>query len=127
MLKVYKYSIIYAIGGACYGALEIAFRGRTHWSMVLAGGLCLTIIYAISVNSRMAFWQKCLTGGTVITAVEFITGLIVNVGLGMNVWSYAGMPMNIMGQICPLFSILWCLLCIPVVGLCKYFGRVMMR
>ena len=43
-----------------------------------------------------------------ITAVEFVFGLVFNVFLGMSVWDYSSVPGNILGQICPLFSVLWC-------------------
>ena len=127
MIKAYRYSLIYAVGGAGYGALEIAFRGRTHWSMLIAGGAALTVLYTIAVNSRRPMWQKCMIGGAVITGIEFVTGLIVNVALGWNVWNYADIPLNLMGQICPRFTLLWCLLCLPVMGLCKYMGRELLR
>jgi len=42
-----------------------------------------------------------------ITVIEFISGLILNVWLGLNMWDYSNMPGNILGQICPQFTILW--------------------
>ena len=123
MAKAYKYMLIYTVGGAGYGALELAFRGRTHWSMLIAGGACLSLLYTISVKSRRPMWQKCVMGGAAITGIELITGLIVNVGLGWEVWNYSDIPMNFMGQICPRFTLLWCLLCVPVMPLCRYIGR----
>ena len=42
-----------------------------------------------------------------ITVTELITGLILNVWLGLNVWNYSGLPFNFMGQICLQFSALW--------------------
>lgn len=127
MIKIYRYSLIYAVGSVGYGALEIAFRGKTHWSMLIVGGACLTVLYNIALKSRRPLWQKWIIGGAAITAIEFVAGLIVNVALGWNVWSYADMPLNFMGQICPLFSLFWCLLCIPVMWMCKYMGRERLR
>ena len=46
-------------------------------------------------------------GTCIITILEFITGCIVNLQLHMNVWSYAGMPYNILGQICLPYMIIW--------------------
>ena len=34
-----------------------------------------------------------------------------------NVWSYADRPLNVLGQICPLYSLFWFLLAIPGVWL----------
>jgi uncharacterized membrane protein len=42
-----------------------------------------------------------------ITAIELVFGLIFNLWLGMNVWDYSDMPFNLLGQICPSFTLLW--------------------
>ena len=44
-------------------------------------------------------------GAGMITAVELVTGLLVNRDFG--VWDYRGQPGNIFGQICPVFMALW--------------------
>ena len=46
-------------------------------------------------------------GSTIITVLEFITGCIVNLWLGWNVWDYSNLPLNLLGQICLPFSTLW--------------------
>jgi len=48
-----------------------------------------------------------IIGSVIVTVLEFITGLIVNVWLCWDVWDYSDLPFNIMGQICLPFSILW--------------------
>lgn len=55
----------------------------------------------------MLFQYQCLIGAGIITILEFITGLIVNIGLGWNVWDYSDRPFNLMGQICLQNSIYW--------------------
>lgn len=127
MLSIYKYLLVFVFGASGYGALEIAYRGRTHWTMLLTGGICFVFVYMIAQAERLRNWQKWLLGGTVITVVEFIVGLIVNIGLGWKVWSYANMPINIMGQVCPLFSLMWCFLCIPLMSLCSLVEREISR
>jgi len=109
---------VFTIGGISYGLLELAFRGRTHWSMLIAGGLSCVFLYIIAAKSREPMWKKCIMGGAVITTVEFLTGIAVNILLGWNVWSYASRPVNLMGQICPLFSLMWTILSAPVLGIC---------
>jgi uncharacterized membrane protein len=49
---------------------------------------------------------RCLVGCGIITSPEFIVGCIVNRGLHMNVWDYSAQKFNLLGQICPLFSII---------------------
>lgn len=58
---------------------------------------------------ELPFVMQCVIGAAVITLVEFVAGLIVNVWLGWDVWDYSGAPFNIMGQICLPYSALWCL------------------
>lgn len=43
----------------------------------------------------------------VITVLEFVFGLIFNIWLGMNIWDYSALPLNIMGQVCLPFTIVW--------------------
>ena len=118
-----RYLYIYMLGAVSYGALEIAFRGQTHWSMLLAGGLCLTAIYAVSRRRKASLWQLCLAGGGIITGVEPAVGLVVNRLLGWNVWDYGDVPGNFLGQICPLYTALWVLLTVPALGLCRLADR----
>lgn len=117
-----KYAILYSVGALSYGAIELLFRGRTHWTMLLAGGGCLVLIYLLD-RMHQSLWKTCLMGGAVITAVEFVTGIIVNILLGWDVWSYGQMPYNLLGQICPLFTVFWVGLSLPAVMLCRLLDR----
>lgn len=92
-----------------YNVLELAFRGWTHWTMFLLGGLCFICIGAINeiIPWEMPLWQQVLIGAGIITGLEFATGCIINVWLGWTIWDYSQMPGNIMGQVCPQFFILW--------------------
>lgn len=60
----------------------------------------------------------------VITLLEFLCGVLVNRVLGLSVWDYSAMPVNVMGQICITYSAAWCLLAIPAMGMdyliCRY-------
>ena len=47
-----------------------------------------------------------------VLVLEFITGLIVNRWLGLNVWDYSDLRFNIMGQVSLLFYFLF----MPVVA-----------
>lgn len=115
---------LFLIGSVGYSLLEILWRGNTHWSMSITGGLCFLAIYHIDTKyEKKPWWKKCLMCSTVITAMEFLVGCIVNLQLGWNVWSYARLPGNLMGQICPLFSLLWFLLSIPLIGLTKLLKK----
>lgn len=107
---------LFCIGALGYGALEYLYRGHTHWTMLLAGGLCLMGLYALNQRLfRLPLLVRAAAGSGLITAVELIFGLIFNRGLHMQVWDYSGYWGNLLGQICPLYSFFWFLLCIPVV------------
>lgn len=120
---------LFFTGGIIYPSLEILCRGRTDFSMALAGGACLCLIDRVCNNTlkAMPLSVKCFAGSGIITAVEFGTGIVVNLMLKMNVWDYSQMPMNILGQVCMPFSILWCLLTIPAMHLCSLYDKISVR
>lgn len=126
MKKLIKYAAIFIAGALGYGEIEILYRGRTHWSMLCAGGVCLALIYLADKAVSAAFWKKCILGGALITTVEFVTGGIVNVLLGLNVWDYSGRAFDLMGQICPLFSLFWVILSAPALLICRLADAVFM-
>ncbi len=113
-------AVIFAIGAAGYSLLEILWRGYTHWTMALTGGVCLAAIYALEKRLRRCeLWLKCAVGTSVITAAEFLVGCVVNRGLGWAVWDYSGRRGNLLGQICPLFCLIWFALCTALFPLCR--------
>ena len=106
--------IVFLIGAVIYGLIEIVWRGFTHWSMILTGGVCFMIFYKLTILNNYTIIQKCLLASLIITSFEFTVGGFVNLAWGMNVWDYTNQPFNLMGQICPLFSIIWFFMGIPM-------------
>ena len=105
---------VFGFGAIIYALIEVLFRGYTHWSMALAGGLAFSLIYFMNLKIHtQSLIIRCLAGSAIITAIEFTAGLIVNITFHMNVWDYSAERYNILGQICPLFSFAWFLICIP--------------
>lgn len=119
---VLKLIILFIIGGTIYVSLELLFRGRSHISMFILGGLCFVLIGGINnyISWEMPLILQMIIGAVVITTLEFITGYIVNIRLGLNVWDYSNQPFNIMGQICLLFSFLWLLISLIAIVLDDY-------
>ena len=116
--------LIYSIGFVGYGLLEIVWRGFTHWTMSLTGGFCFLTIYFIEKHLGFyPLWKKCVLGAVVITTIEFLVGVSVNLILGWNVWDYSGIPLNLFGQVCLLYTMLWFFLCIPLVKLSNLLYR----
>ncbi len=109
------YAILFSLGGCLYVALELFWRGHSHVSMFIAGGVALVLLYGVfTYFSLLPALLQCLIGAMVITAIEFITGAIVNLRLGLHVWDYSCLPYNLYGQVCLRYSMLWILLCAPV-------------
>jgi uncharacterized membrane protein len=119
MRKVKEYSIVFAIGGVIYSLIEIISRGFTHWTMTITGGAAFVTLYMINIRLKArSLITKCFIGSIAITLIEFIVGIIVNKRLNMGVWDYSNQKLNIMGQVCPLFTLIWFFLCIPGFLLC---------
>ncbi len=121
-----NYIALFLTGAAGYSLIEMLWRGYTHWTMSLSGGLCFIIIYFSGESmTEYGLWQKCILGAAVITAVELVVGIIVNIILKWNVWDYSKIPLNFMGQICLPYSVLWFFLCFPVLGICKSLSKIL--
>ena len=93
-------------GAVGYPMLEILWRRRTHPSMALAGGLSMMLLHRLSKKDKPGMLLKSMMGGAGITAIEYAVGLIWN--RKHQVWDYRRMPMNIKGQVCLPFSLVWC-------------------
>ena len=104
-----KFLALFLIGGVTYFGLETLWRGWSHWTMALLGGICFVIIGGLNEFYKwdMPFWKQCLIGAIIITMLEFFVGIIVNKWLGWARWDYSHLPLNICGQICLPFSLLW--------------------
>lgn len=122
--RTLEYGSVAAFGGSAYNLLEVAWRGFTHPSMTIAGAVCMIGLYCIqNTMSRTRLYIRCLCGCALITAVEFVVGCVVNITMKLNVWDYSRMWGNIHGQICPLYVLLWLLLCVPVLHICSMIKK----
>ena len=123
-MKYIRYFLLFCTGGTAYMLLELIWRGWSHGSMFLAGGVCFLLLGRIS-HMQVAGIFKPLLGAVGITAVELIAGILINRDYG--VWDYRQVPLSFLGQICLPFSLLW----IPVgaVGMLLYrlLDRKMMQ
>ena len=106
---IIKYLFLGIIGSIIYMSLEILWRGYTHWTMGVLGGICFICLGLINelLSWKTPLVLQMLIGSIIITILELITGCIVNLWLGWNVWNYSNLPLNLLGQICLPFSILW--------------------
>ena len=117
-MKFWRKTVLFYLGGCTYVGLELLWRGRSHGSMFVAGGVCFVLIGNLP-RLRLPF--RALVGAGVITLVELITGLLVN--RKYTVWDYRSLPGNFLGQICPLFTLIW----IPLAALAIWLYGVLDR
>ena len=128
--KLFKWGVLALAGGIIYGAIEMLARGYTHWTMVILGGICFV---AVGLLNEVLPWEtpftlQMLCGGVIITVLELVTGVIVNLKLGWEIWDYSGEWGNFLGQICPLYSLFWILLSAAAIVIddylrYKFFGE----
>ena len=108
---------MFTVGGAGYVGLELLWRGYSHSSMFLAGGSCFLLLGKLDrALKNKSLLLRGIAGAGVVTAVEFTAGLLAN--RHYKVWDYRNMPLNLWGQICLPFTIVW----VPVslVGMALY-------
>lgn len=109
MTKVLRTATLWLWGGFLYCAIEVLWRGHSHPSMFIVGGLCFLLIGGI--NNHLSWtlglvWQSVI-GAAAVTVAELLSGVIINLWLGWGVWDYSHMPLNVLGQICLPYSIAW--------------------
>ena len=101
-----KKGTLFSLGGLAYCGLELLWRGRTHYSMFLAGGTSLLLLGKLNrAEPKLPLFLRAVVGSGIITMVELASGLIFN--RSYTVWDYRDQWGNWLGQICPLFSLLW--------------------
>ena len=119
-MEIVKKTALWTIGGGVYVGLELLWRGRSHISMFAAGGLCFLLL-----GKLRHLPGRLVLGPAVITAVELVTGLLVNRDYA--VWDYRSVPGNFLGQICPVYTLLWLPLSLAAMVLYAAVERVLDR
>jgi uncharacterized membrane protein len=130
-----RYATIFVLAGIIYVFMEVAFTalifkmrgysscisyfafmGCTSVYMFFIGGLLGLLLGGINeikfLRRHLNMFFQALTGAVLITAVEFISGYILNIIFKFNLWSYSdiainGVPLNVEGQICLPFTVIW--------------------
>ena len=119
---ILKYIFLFIIGGFTYYMIEILWRGYSHWSMFILGGICFLFagIQNEYIEWEYPLWRQILNVDIFVLISEFITGCIVNLYFHWNVWDYSNLPFNILGQSCPQFALLFIPLCLFAIILDDY-------
>ena len=116
---------IFIIFGLIYGLLEILWRGYTSLSMIIVGGICGLIVGLINEKFNYSVLSQMVIGMVIVTVIEFVSGYVLNIKLGLGIWDYSNMKYNFMGQICPQFSMVWFFLSYAIIYIDDYIRKVM--
>ena len=109
LLWILQEIFLFIVGGIVYYGIEIIWRGYSHISMMILGGLCFVVIGLINelFSYEMKFEYQVVIGDVIVTLLEFVAGFILNIKMGLNIWDYSNVPLNICGQICVPYMFLW--------------------
>ena len=110
--KIIEYIAIFIVGAITYMLLEICWRGYTHWTMGILGGIVIILVGLINEVTRkdLPLIIQAPMASIIITLLEYWAGYILNIQLGMNIWDYSDLPFNVDGQVCLYYSLLWMIL-----------------
>lgn len=116
-------SFLFMFGSFFGWVLEFFFRRIFHKQWVNPGflrgpylpiyGFGLIILYIITMINLpiqppfINITIKILGVGFIMTAIEYLAGLLFIKTMGIRLWDYSSQTGNINGIICPLFSIIW--------------------
>lgn len=106
------------IAGCIYLIIELAWRGHTHWTMLPLAAVIFVCAGVLDERENPPpVWLQVVIGTGIATALELAAGVVLNVWLGLGVWDYSGLPGNILGQICPQYTLAWAVLMVVSIRL----------
>ena len=107
---IIKYVVLFVTGGLVYCGIELMWRERTHISSFIMGGTAILVVGGLneSYDWDMPVWYQMLLSSFFITAMEYVVG--INFNTDYHIWDYRELWLNVDGQICLGYSLLWGLL-----------------
>lgn len=113
----FKYLFLFHFGGGTYTTIELLFRNETYIQMYILGGICFILCGLLNnfFSWKLGLVWQVAIGSLIITLLEFTTGIIFNIWLGMDMWDYSNLPGNILGQIAPQFFAVWVILALVAI------------
>lgn len=113
------------IAGCIYLIIELAWRGHTHWTMLPLAAVIFVCAGVLDERENPPpMWLQVVIGTGIATALELAAGVVLNVWLGLGVWDYSGLPGNILGQICPQYTLAWAVLMVISIRLENIMHRI---
>ena len=78
VIKLKKNAVFFTIGSIGYGIIELLWRGRTHWTMLLAGGVCFSFFsFAAEKFKKYSIFMRTIICAFAITIIEFVFGFVL--------------------------------------------------
>lgn len=125
MKAAVKYLLLLSFSGVIYVSLELAFRGRSHLSMLYCAMFCAIPIIMLNdiFSYEMDYFLQVIICTFFCTLFELIFGIIFN--QFHDIWDYRNMPGSLFnGQICLIFILVWAAISaifIVIMDLIDYF------
>ena len=133
---MYKY-LIYFLAFSFFGwCAEVVYCSMKDGRLVNRGlargpicpiygvGMCLSVLLLGSVKN---FFLLALLSMAVATLVEFALGYLSHKILGSRLWDYTDEKGNILGYVCPRFSLIWGFVCASVIKLLPFVEPIINR
>ena len=110
MNHLYKIGTLFLVGAGLYWLIECMWRHT--WAnpiMAVIGGLCFVLVGTINetFSWEMPLWVQTVLATIIVLTIEFDSGVILNLWIGLHIWDYSNVWGNLYGQICPQFAIAW--------------------
>lgn len=129
MKKLFKYITLLIYGGVIYYFIELIYRGYSHYTMILVGGLCFICIGLLNelYTYKISLIKQMIISSVIVTVIEFIAGVILNIWLKLDIWDYGNLRFNLLGQISLRTSVIWFFLALPAIYLDDYLRYWMFK
>ena len=98
---------LFFVGAFGYGQIELLYRGYTHWTMLVSGGVLLLVLHELnrSLPRSVPLLARCAAGAGCITGLELAMGLVCNRLLGMGIWHERITKRTALGMLLILLSV----------------------
>lgn len=111
---ILKNVVLSVVGGLSYGIIELIYRQKTYYLMILCSAIAIILLDKINdyISWDMDILLQGCIGSLIITGMEFIIGNLYLMGIVPKMWDYSNVWLNYKGIICLPFSLIWILLSI---------------
>lgn len=124
-MKIEEIILCFFIYGFLGWSCEVAFAAVKQRKFInrgfLNGPVCpiygfgvvsvVILLYKYRNNTMVLF----ISSVVLVTFLEWLTGLLLERIFHHRWWDYSGLPFNIKGYVCPLFSIIWGVACLIII------------